>query len=86
MMLDQNLTGILPELMGIDLLHGWDDEGNPKLSRPKTQPTLRQLLSHQSGIGVDISEPILIRWNEYKQRATTSQTGDVVRNCLLSFE
>jgi CubicO group peptidase (beta-lactamase class C family) len=76
--LDEIPTRILPELEKLQLLEGWTADDEPILSKPKTLPTVRQLLSHQSGIGVDISEPALMKWNKYKKRATNSQTGNLV--------
>ena len=81
--LDTVPDAILPELKQLPLLKGWTDVGEPILSQPSRLPTLREILSHQSGICVDISEPSVMRWNELKHRTSNSQSGAMVRFSVL---
>ncbi|KIW77774.1 hypothetical protein Z517_07607 [Fonsecaea pedrosoi CBS 271.37] len=71
--LDTIPTDLLPELSRLQVLRGWTEKNEPILEDPQRLPTVRELLSHQSGISVDISEPMLLKWNEYQGRKTTSQ-------------
>lgn len=49
--LDEPIGPILPELAHPDLLEGFDEDGNARLSPAKTPITLRHLLTHTSGLG-----------------------------------
>ncbi|OAG38862.1 hypothetical protein AYO21_06893 [Fonsecaea monophora] len=62
--LDTIPTDILPELSRLQVLRGWTEKNEPILEDPQRLPTVRELLSHQSGISVDISEPMLLKWND----------------------
>ena len=52
--LDEPAAKFLPELADVKLLTGWDSSGQPLLQAPKTQITLRQLLTHTAGFTSDI--------------------------------
>ena len=52
--LDEPAARVLPELAEVKLLTGWDAQGQPLLRAPKTQLTLRQLLTHTAGFTSDI--------------------------------
>lgn len=69
---------VLPELKELPLLKGWNSNGEPELVKPKRLPTVREILSHQSGICVDISEPPVTRWLEYTRAKSNSQSGNMV--------
>lgn len=77
-------TDILPELKTLPLLKGWSHDGTPLLGSPKRYPTIREILSHQSGIGVDISELDLLKWSKYTGRQTNSQSGNIVGKAAYS--
>ncbi|KAH6666951.1 beta-lactamase/transpeptidase-like protein [Halenospora varia] len=63
--LDEDVTRILPEykeLLG-KILVGWDKEKDePVYEVNEKAVTLRHLLSHQSGIGYAVFNPVLARW------------------------
>ena len=77
--LDAVPVDVIPELKQLPLLERWDSDGTPIMGKPDDLPTIRQILSHQSGICVDISEPTVTRWLEYVKRETNSQTGNLVK-------
>ena len=52
--LDEPAAKILPELAEVKLLTGWDAAGKHLLRAPKTQITLRQLLTHTAGFTSDL--------------------------------
>lgn len=52
--LDEPAAKFLPELADVKLLAGWDTSGQPVMQAPKTQITLRQLLTHTAGFTSDI--------------------------------
>ncbi|KAK4120646.1 beta-lactamase/transpeptidase-like protein [Parathielavia appendiculata] len=72
--LDTDLRPLVPELANLQIITGFKapesdgGEGEPILV-PNTRPiTLRHLLTHTSGFGVDIADPDLIRWSKYVGR------------------
>lgn len=52
--LDQPAQEIVPWLGEVEVLDGFDDGGNPVLRPPRTQMTLRNLLTHTSGFVYEI--------------------------------
>ena len=62
--LDDPGAEVLPLLGELDVLTGFDDDGNP-LTRPRNGDiTLRHLLTHTAGMGYDIWSPELGRYEE----------------------
>ncbi len=59
--LDDPIRGILPELANPHVLEGFDEAGRPVLRPARRAVTLRQLLTHMSGIGYDTMNPDLLR-------------------------
>jgi CubicO group peptidase (beta-lactamase class C family) len=47
--LDAPAAKIVPDIAQIQVLEGWDDNGQPKLRPPNSDITLRQLLTHTAG-------------------------------------
>ena len=52
--LDKPASRILPQLKSIKVLEGFDENSMPKLRPPKSDITLRQLLTHTAGFGYDV--------------------------------
>ena len=52
--LDTPASLILPQLKSIKVLEGFDENNIPKLRSPKSDITLRQLLTHTAGFGYDV--------------------------------
>jgi methyl acetate hydrolase len=67
--LDGELSALLPDLAGLEVLDGVDAEGRPK-SRPAKRPvTLRHLLTHTSGFGYTWLAPEIAAWLKANGRA-----------------
>lgn len=55
---------LLPGWKDPEILVGWTDEGSAILQPAKEKITLKQLLTHTSGIGYDFMDPQLMRWRQ----------------------
>jgi CubicO group peptidase (beta-lactamase class C family) len=63
--LDEHVGRFLPELADPDLLYGFDEEtGELLLTKAKNKITMRNLLTHSSGIGYELFTPALLRWHD----------------------
>ena len=51
--LDAPASTYAPEIAQLQVIEGWDDDGEPQLRAPASQPTTRQLLTHSAGLGYD---------------------------------
>jgi methyl acetate hydrolase len=60
--LDEPVVRHLPQFEKARVLDGFDGGGKPVLRLPKTQPTLRQLLTHTSGLCYDIWDEKMFRY------------------------
>lgn len=67
--LDTPITAYLPDLEHLKVLDGFDDDGKPDLSSPKSSPTTRQLLTHTSGYVYEI-------WNANGLQSVASEQID----------
>ncbi|TFL04748.1 beta-lactamase [Pterulicium gracile] len=83
--LGEDLRPIVPELDGLEIIRGWHDDGlTPKVEKNVLPVTLRQLLSHTSGMTYDLlpGYPDLARYNEYINR--TDNTFSFTKSGFLS--
>lgn len=60
--LDGDLSTLLPDLAGLEVLDGLDAAGRPKLRPAKRPVTLRHLLTHTSGFGYSWIAPQIAAW------------------------
>jgi len=64
--LDRAAGQIIPELADVQVLDGFDANGEPRLRRPNKDVTLRHLLTHTSGFSYDIWNADMVRYQEAK--------------------
>lgn len=76
--LDEDVSTILPEWKQPEILNGFDDAGEPQLSKATKPITLRQLLTHSSGMGYDFLSPSLRRWREWRGQEIGPNPGNIV--------
>ncbi|HUC24220.1 MAG TPA: serine hydrolase domain-containing protein [Streptosporangiaceae bacterium] len=60
--LDDPVGDILPDFDQLLVLDGFDDAGQPMLRTPRSRATVRQLLTHTSGLGYDFWNRKLARY------------------------
>lgn len=60
--LDAPVSSIVPEFGELQVLEGFDDDGAPVLRAPKTQATVRQLMTHTAGCGYHFLNHNLYRY------------------------
>jgi methyl acetate hydrolase len=61
--LEQTVASVLPEFAKLSVLDGFDGEA-PRLRAPATQATIRQLLTHTSGLGYWFADADLLRFHQ----------------------
>ena len=61
--LDKPAGELVPYLRDVEVLDGFDNDGNPRLRKPAGPITLRHLLTHTSGFGYDWADPDLARYS-----------------------
>jgi methyl acetate hydrolase len=69
--LDEPVARHLPQFEKVQVLQGFDSNGQPSLRSPTTPPTLRHLLTHTSGLCYDVWEQDMFR---YTSKNPESQT------------
>jgi methyl acetate hydrolase len=62
--LDAPAKEVCPELGRFEVLEGFDAAGKPRMRKPKTDITLRHLLTHTAGFGYDIWSPEIAKYME----------------------
>jgi CubicO group peptidase (beta-lactamase class C family) len=78
--LDEDLSKHLPEFNDLEVLEGFEEGSHePKFRKPENKITLRQLLTHSSGMGYDVSSPILKQWRAQRGEQEMSFLGEIVR-------
>ncbi|KAK8029876.1 beta-lactamase [Apiospora rasikravindrae] len=72
--IDQDLRSLEPELAAMEILRGFDDQGDGKpILEPNTRPiTLHHLLTHTLGLAMDLPVPDLMRWSRYVGRTAVN--------------
>lgn len=60
--LDATVASILPEFGQLQVLDGFDADGQPRLRPPASQTTVRQLMTHTAGLGYFFTNAKLLRY------------------------
>ncbi|QSZ29636.1 hypothetical protein DSL72_004152 [Monilinia vaccinii-corymbosi] len=77
--LDEDVARLLPELKDLEIIQGFDPEsGTPKLVKATKYITLRQLLTHTSGLAYDKFTPELIQWRASRSETASLTAGTIV--------
>ncbi|KZP22310.1 beta-lactamase [Athelia psychrophila] len=72
-----DVARLLPEYAAPEILTGFDDQGKPILAPAKNRITLRQMLTHSSGMGYDFSSPQLIAWRKSRNEENAAFKMDI---------
>jgi CubicO group peptidase (beta-lactamase class C family) len=64
--LDSPASRWVPALGRVQVLDGWDADGQPRLRAPKRPITLRHLLTHTAGFAYDLWSEDLVRYQKLK--------------------
>lgn len=62
--LDAPAKSVIPHLGEVGVLDGFDAAGQPRLRKPRTDITLRHLLTHTAGFGYEMWNPEVARYQE----------------------
>lgn len=61
--LDEDVRPRIKFLAEVEILRGFDDDAGKPILEPNTRPiTLRQLLTHTTGLAYDLGEEVLMKW------------------------
>jgi len=82
--LDAPARTYAPEIGEIQVLEGFDDDGNPRLRAPKSDITTRQLMLHTAGFGYDFfNENYLRLATDHGQPSVVTSTKAALKTPLL---
>ncbi|KAF4633381.1 hypothetical protein G7Y89_g4740 [Cudoniella acicularis] len=80
--LDEDVTRLLPELKDIEILQGFGKgTENPIMVKATKIITLRQLLTHTSGLAYDVFDPALQRWRRFRGEEAHFTNGSLIYRC-----
>ena len=82
--LDDPAKEYTPEISEIQVLEGFDDDGEPRVRPPRGDVTVGQLMLHTAGFGYDIFNEDLVRYGEVRGvPSVVTATMDSLRSVLL---
>jgi methyl acetate hydrolase len=82
--LDEPAKKYVPEIAEIEVLEGFDADGEPIVRAPKSDITTRQLLAHTAGFGYDFYNRDLIEYHRKRNvPSTATGTNASLRSVLL---
>ncbi|RMZ82618.1 hypothetical protein DV738_g1696, partial [Chaetothyriales sp. CBS 135597] len=64
--LDDPVEGVVPELKDPDIIVRFSADGQPELTKAKNKITVRQLITHTSGLSYEFIHPKIARWWKWK--------------------
>lgn len=79
---------LLPEWTNPEILLGFSDDGSPRVSPAEAKITLRQLLTHTSGLCHDFFDPRMVKWRQSRGETPLGLSTPATKGCLhpLLFE
>ncbi len=82
--LDHPAKEYAPEIADIQVLEGFDADGEPRLRPPASDVTVEQLMLHTAGFGYDFFNEDLVKYGE-KRNVPSVVTSEMasLRSCLL---
>jgi len=84
--LDAPAGNVIPYLGRVQVLDGWEANGEPRLRPPKTPVTLRHLLTHTSGFVYDIWNPDIARLTKQKNLPRAGSGRNIALEIPLAFD
>jgi methyl acetate hydrolase len=84
--LDDPAAKVIPQLGEVQVLDGFGADGQPKLRPPKSDVTLRNLLTHTSGYVYDIWNTDMLKYNEVMGTPPITSCLNAALSTPLSFD
>ena len=84
--LDRAASHVLPELADLKVFDGFDANGEARLRKPKSEVTLRHLLTHTSGFSYDIWNADLAKYQEAKGIPGVISCENIALTTPLTFD
>ncbi len=82
--LDDPAKEYVPEISEIQVLEGFDDDGEPRVRPPRSDITVRQLMLHTAGFGYDFFNEDLVKYGEARGvPSVVTSTMASLRSVLL---
>ncbi|MEN6350925.1 MAG: serine hydrolase domain-containing protein [Syntrophomonas sp.] len=81
--LDEPVNRLLPDLVPLKIIEGFDNEGLPRLREPVRPLTLRHLLTHTSGFAYEFFNPDILAYMSREQIPTVLACMNVSLNIPL---
>ncbi|KAK2767944.1 hypothetical protein FQN53_006387 [Emmonsiellopsis sp. PD_33] len=73
--LEDDVGEVVDALKGLEILKGFGDDGKPILQKAEKKLTLRNLLTHTSGLAYDVVSENLRKWDAYHGRDPSKLQG-----------
>ena len=70
--LDDPAEKYVPDIKNVQRIHGWNDDGSPKLTPQENQITVLHLFTHTSGFAYDFFDQDSMKWRIYKEQPPVS--------------
>jgi CubicO group peptidase (beta-lactamase class C family) len=84
--LDAPAKSLVPDLGEVGVLEGFDEAGMPKVRQPRTEITLKHLLTHTAGFSYEIWSEDIARYQEIMDLPVTNSCEDKALTTPLLFD